>query len=94
MSILEKIKKDEIEALKKGEQLKLNTLRFLKSAIHNEEIAAGKEADDQIVISTIQKQIKQREESIEGFKKGNREDLVEKETAEAEILKSYLPKRV
>jgi len=74
--------------------LKLNTLRFLKSAVHNEEIAAGKAATDETAVKIIQKQIKQCQESIEGFKAGNRADLVEKETAELEILKSYLPKRV
>ncbi len=94
MNILEKLKEDEIDALKRGEQLKLNTLRFLKSAVHNEEIAAGKAATEETVINVIQKQIKQRQESIEGFKAGARADLVDKETAELEILESYLPKRV
>jgi len=94
MSILEKLKNDEINALKRGEQLKLNTLRFLKSAVHNEEIAAGKAATEETIINVIQRQIKQRQESIEGFKAGNRADLVEKETAELEILRSYLPEQI
>jgi len=77
--------------------LKLSVLRMLKSAITYYEIqkgGAGYEATDEDVLSVIQKEAKQRRDSIEEFKKANRQELVEKETKEFEILQSYLPEQM
>lgn len=77
--------------------LKLSVLRMLKSAITYYEIqkgGAGYEATDEDVLSVIQKESKQRRDSIEEFKKANRQELVEKETKEFEILQSYLPEQM
>ena len=81
-------------ALKGGEELKLSTLRFLLSAIKNEEIAKQKEATDEEVISVVQHQVKQRKESIEAFQKGGREELAEKERQELVILSKFLPQQL
>jgi uncharacterized protein YqeY len=83
---------DVANAMKNKESDKVLTLRTLVSVIKNVGIEKGvKEYDNDLVISILQKQIKQREDSIEQFKKANRFELVEKEKKEIEILRSYLP---
>jgi uncharacterized protein YqeY len=76
------------------EALKTSVLRLLLSAINYYEIqkgGAGYEATDEDVLSVIQNQAKQRRDSIEEFKKADRQELVDKETKELEILNTYLP---
>lgn len=82
------------EALKSREELRLSTLRFLLSAVKNEEIAKQKEATDEDVITVVQRQIKQRKESIEAYTNGNRPELAEKEKQELEILSKFLPQQM
>lgn len=79
------------------EELKTSVLRLLLSAINYYEIqkgGAGYEASDEDVLAVIQKEVKQRKESIEQFQKGGRQDLVDKETKELEILQNYLPEQM
>lgn len=74
--------------------LKTSVLRLLLSAINYYEIqkgGAGYEATDEDVLAVMQSEAKKRRESIEQFKAGGRQDLVDKETKELEILQSYLP---
>ena len=76
------------------EGLKVSTLRMVMAAVKNFEIAkggAGYSASSDEVLGVVQKEIKQRQESIESFEKGNREDLAGKEKKEMEILRVYLP---
>lgn len=76
------------------DELKTSVLRLLLSAINYYEIqkgGAGYEATDEDVLAVLQKEVKQRRESIEQFKAGNRQDLVDKETKELEILQTYFP---
>jgi len=88
----EKIFNDYKQALKNKETLRVSTLSFLRASIANALIEKRKKnLDDSEVIGLIKKQAKQRQDSIEQFKKGNRQDLADKESAELEILKSYLP---
>lgn len=95
MSLEDKILKDYNEALKVKDYIKVSTLRFLRAALANLAIEKRKsKLDDNEVISVIRKQIKSHLESIEQFKKGNRLDLVEKETQELNILNSYLPEEL
>ena len=80
------------EAMRARDASRLSTLRMLKSAIEYHKIAKKQEKlTDADVTGVIKKQIKQRQDSIEGFEKGGRADLVEKEKAELAVLKSYLP---
>lgn len=90
----EKINKDLIDAMKAGDAVKVSTLRMLNAAIKNAAIAKNAGVQDADIVDIIAKQIKQRNESIEQFKKGNRQDLVDKETKELEILKSYMPEQM
>ena len=92
--LTEKIDNDLRQALKNRDAARVSTLRFLKAALQNAGIEKRGELKDEDVISVIKKQVKQRKESIEEFKKGNRADLVEKETKELEILQGYLPAEI
>lgn len=88
----EKILNDYKEAMKSRDTLKSSVLSFLRAEMINVAIAKKKKnLDDNEAIGIIRKQIKARQESIEQFKQGNRQDLADKESRELEILKSYLP---
>ena len=90
----EKMDNDFKEALKGKDALKVSTLRLLKAAIKNMEIEKKGELKDDDITVVIKKQAKQRKESIEEFKKANRNKLAEKEEKELEILKAYLPEEI
>ena len=80
------------EALKGGDKIKSSTLSLLRSNLANLTIKLQKKAlEDKDVIGEIKRIVKQHNDSIEQFKKGSREDLVEKETKELEVLRGYLP---
>lgn len=92
MRLAEKIDQDLKTALKARDTLRVETIRFLKASLLNLAIAKRVEQlEDPDVLEAIAKLVKQHEEAIEGFSKGNRQDLVTKETKELEILKSYCP---
>ncbi|MCZ6623732.1 MAG: GatB/YqeY domain-containing protein [Deltaproteobacteria bacterium] len=78
-------------ALKSGDRLTLSTLRLLLSALHNEEIKGRRELTLEEILKTISSLCKQRREAIEYFQKAERTDLVEKEEAELEVLRRFLP---
>lgn len=91
MAISEQVQKDMVEAMRKRDELRLSTLRMVKSALKNKEIdkrAALDEKECQQVLSTL---IKQRKDSIEQFQKGGRQELADKEAAEIKIIEAYLP---
>ena len=92
--LIEKIEIDLKNALKSRDPIKVSTLRLLKSAIGYLAIEKREDLKDDDVISVIKKQVKQRKDSIEGFKKGNSEDLAQKEEVELKILKLYLPEEI
>ena len=88
----EKIMEDYKKAMKDRDAAKTSTLSFLRAELKNAAIDKRKDKlEDAEVIAVVKKQVKQRQDSIEQFKAGGRQDLVEKETKELEILKSYLP---
>lgn len=85
------INKDMVAAMKSGDKERLSTLRMLLSAVKYKEVDAKHQLGDEEVISVLSTLIKQRQDSIDQFRKGGREDLAEKEAKEAEVLKGYLP---
>lgn len=91
MSLRQDIHKDIAVAMKAGEKERLSTVRMLMSAIKYKEVDAHRELTDEETIAVISTLVKQRQDSIEQFTKGNRLDLVEKETKELEVLRTYLP---
>ena len=91
----EKIMEDYKKAMKEKEALKVSVLSFLRAELKNAAIDKRKDKlEDAEVIAVVKKQVKQRQDSIEQFKNGGRQDLAEKETKELEILKSYLPRQL
>lgn len=94
MTLKNKLNQDLSNALKKRNELEVSVLRMLLSAIANKEIEllkkesglSGEEAEQ-----VLRKEIKNRKKAIEAFEKGGREDLVDKEKKEKEILEQYLP---
>lgn len=78
-------------AMKARETAKLNTLRLLSADIKRREVDTQTELDDAAVLSIIEKACKQRKESIAQFKTANRQDLVDQEQSELDIIAAYLP---
>lgn len=91
MGINEKLQEYLVAAQKSGDKIRLSTIRLLKSAIRYEEDAKRHKLDDNEFIALVAKLIKQRRESIELFKQGKRDDLVQKEEAEIKVLEEFLP---
>src|SRR5260370_9873035 len=92
MGISDQIQKDMVDAMRSRDELRLSTLRMVKSAIKNKEIDKRAPLDDkeaQQVLSTL---IKQRRDSIEHFQKGARKRLADKDSAEIVLIEAYLPK--
>src|SRR4051794_16600187 len=92
MSIVDRISKDMVSAMKSREEVKLSTLRMVKSALKNKEIDKRAPLDDKEALAVLSTMIKQRKDSIEAFTKGGRQQLADKEQAEIEIIESYMPK--
>ena len=91
MSLLEQINQDLKISMKERDKNRTGTLRMLKSALKYAEIEAKNSLDDGAVLTVISKQVKQRRDSIEQFKKADRTDLVDSEAAELAVLEAYLP---
>lgn len=91
MPIMEQIVKDLTQAMKAKAQLKLDTLRMMKSALKNREIEVGHPLEDAEVIKSLTTMLKQRREAADQYLKGNRNDLADKELAEAQVIEAYLP---
>ena len=87
----ERIREDLHRAVKQQDGTRVSTLRLLLAKIKNTEIAQGKPVDDDKIIDILGGEAKQRGESIEAFKRGNRSDLVAREEAELAVLREYLP---
>ena len=91
MSLTTRIEQDYIAAYKAKDALRLGVLRLLKTAAKNLQVELMRPVTDEELATVIQKQAKQRQDSIEQFTAANRPDLAEKEAAELSILKDYLP---
>ncbi|MFU8796860.1 MAG: GatB/YqeY domain-containing protein [Dehalococcoidia bacterium] len=94
MALKDRVQQALKEALKQQRTTELSTLRLLLSEIRNAEIAAQKPADDERVLEVVAREAKRRRESIEAFRRGNREDLAVREEAELAILMTYLPEQM
>lgn len=94
MNLVETLDKEIIEAMKAHEKDKLIVLRTIKATLKQELIDNKKETNDELLIDVVTKQIKQRNESIREFEKGNRVDLIDKTKSEILILEEYLPEQL
>jgi uncharacterized protein len=91
MSLKERITEDMKAAMRSGEKERLGLIRMITSAIKQREVDERITLDDIQVLSVLEKMIKQRKESLVQFQAGNRQDLVDKESAEITLLQTYLP---
>lgn len=96
MSLREALSADMKQAMKDREngKLRLAVIRMAWSSIRNKEIDSKKELTDEEIMAVLMKEVKQREDSIEEFKKADRAELVTKNNEEIAILKKYLPEQL
>jgi uncharacterized protein YqeY len=91
MGLEERLMEEMKQAMKSNEKLRLSTIRMIRTSVKNKEIEVRKKLEDEEILRVIQGMLRKSEEAVEQFRAGGRMDLVEKETQEMEILKSYLP---
>ncbi len=91
MELKTRLGEDYKAALRAGDKLRVSVIRLLTALIKNREVEKRAPLTDGEVMQAISTSCKQRQESIEQYRQGGRQDLVEKETAELAILQSYLP---
>jgi len=91
VSAAERIQKDTTTAMKVRDKPRLGALRMLGAALKNGQIEAGRPLEEQEEQTILRRQLKQREESAEAFRKAGREEQAASEAAEAEVVRAYLP---
>ncbi len=91
MSIAGKIQNDTRNAMRSRDRDRLTALRTLSAALKNSEIEAGRALEEEEEQTVLRRQLKQREEAAEAYRKAGREGQAEAESAESEIIRSYLP---
>jgi uncharacterized protein len=91
VTVADRIQSDTKAAMKQRDRTRVGALRMLGAALKNAEIEAGRPLDEQEEQTILRRQLKQREESAEAFRKAGREEQAASESAEAEIVRSYLP---
>ncbi|HPP84041.1 MAG TPA: GatB/YqeY domain-containing protein [Rubrivivax sp.] len=94
MGLKERIQEDMKAALRARQSERLGTIRMLLAAIKQREVDERIVLDDAAVVGIVDKSIKQRRDSIAAFAQAGRTDLVDKETAEVQVLEAYLPQRL
>lgn len=87
----DELQKQTSDALKAGDSVRVSTLRLLANALHNEEIAKLAPLSEEDGVAIVKRQLKQREEAIQAYRKAGRSESAEKEGQEATILKEFLP---
>jgi uncharacterized protein YqeY len=91
MTIRDQIQSDTTTAMKQRDRTRVAALRMLGAALKNAEIEAGRPLNEQEEQTILRRQLKQRDESAEAFRKAGREEQAASESAEAEIVRTYLP---
>jgi len=91
MSLREQIVKDLTAAMKAQDAGRTSTLRMVKAAMMNRQIEKGSELDDDEMQKLLRSLVKQRRDSIEQYEKAGRQELVDKEKAEIDVIETYLP---
>ncbi|HEY7377542.1 MAG TPA: GatB/YqeY domain-containing protein [Steroidobacteraceae bacterium] len=91
MTLKERIQDDMKAAMRAGEKQRLGTIRMILAGIKQREVDERIQLDDVQVLSVLEKMIKSRKESLVHFQSGGRQDLIDKETAEINLIQGYLP---
>ena len=93
-ALKQKLTDDLKQAMRGRDKLRSSVIRLIMAAIKNAEIAKQASLDEADILGIITKEARQRKESIEAFRQGDRQDLVAQEEAELAILKDYLPRQI
>src|SRR5256885_16181517 len=91
MALIDQVSKDMVAAMKGHETTRLDALRMLKTALMKYKVDTMKELDEQSELQILNMLIKQRRESADMFRKGNRPELADREEAELKLIESYMP---
>jgi len=91
MSLSDKLTQDMKDSLRAGDKIRLGVIRMLRAQLKNAVIDRGEELTEDEMLSVLSSAAKMRKEAIEKFQEGNRQDLVDQETAELEIIRGYMP---
>ena len=91
MALLDRIQIDMVAAMRSKEELKLNAIRMIKAALQRYTIDTMKPLDEAAELQILNTLVKQRRESADMFRKGNRPELADKEEAELKLIESYMP---
>jgi uncharacterized protein len=91
MALLDQIQKDMVAAMKAREETRLDAIRMIKTALQRYTVDTMKPLDDQAELQILNTLVKQRRESADMFRKGNRPELAEKEEQELKLIESYMP---
>ena len=94
MSLKERLMEDLKVSMKTGDKVRKNVITMVRAAIKQREVDERIELNDEAIIDVISKQVKQKKDAIEDFKKGQRQDLVELTEKEINILLDYLPQQL
>lgn len=93
-AMLERISQELTEAMRSRDETRLSTLRMLKAALTNAQIAGKGELSDEAAVAALQREAKQRHESAEAYRKAGDEKRAEQEETEQAIIKEYLPEQL
>ena len=91
MALLDRIQTDMVAAMRAKEEMKLNAIRMIKTALKKHEVDSKKPLDEATELQILGMLIKQRREAAEMFRKGDRAELADKEEAELKLIESYMP---
>lgn len=91
MSLAERLNNDMKQAMKNQDKFKLSVIRMIRSSIKNAEIDQRRELSEEEVLDIINRELKQRKDSLHEFQKAGRDDLVEQSQKEIEVIHEYLP---
>ena len=94
MTLVERINSDLIGAMKNKDELRLNVLRMLKSELKYKAIDTGHDLSEDEAVAVLSSAAKRRNDAINEFRQGGRDDLADQEMAESEIIKEYLPEQL
>ncbi|HHX63800.1 MAG TPA: GatB/YqeY domain-containing protein [Chloroflexi bacterium] len=94
MGLQERLMDEMKDAMRRGDISRRDTLRMVRAAVKNAEIDLRREATDQEIEDIIRREVKRRQEAIEMFRQGNRQDLIAQEEEQLAVLQEYLPEQL
>lgn len=94
MKFLDQLNQDMKDAMRNKDKQRLSVIRSVKASIQNESINKGEELTDDEILTILNREMKQRNESLQEFEQANRDDLVEKTKADIDILTEYMPSQL